>query len=172
MIQLSKTIRLASVWVLLTLLAACSQLRVDQLRVEYRENPTTVDALHPRFSWVNEALDEQQRGLRQSAYQIGVASTREGAQAGDYDVWDSGKQPSNQSHLVSYGGPALQSGADYYWRVRVWDQDGHASDWSEPAHWGMGLLNTSDWKAHWIDSPQDDGGAPLFRKSFELQQPV
>ena len=47
MIQLSKTIRLASVWVLLTLLAACSQLRVDQLRVEYRENPTTVDALHP-----------------------------------------------------------------------------------------------------------------------------
>ena len=37
-----------------------------------------------------------------------------------------------------------------YWRVKVWDQDGQPSAWSEPATWSMGLLHPEDWKAKWI----------------------
>ncbi|MGM9758521.1 MAG: family 78 glycoside hydrolase catalytic domain [Parabacteroides sp.] len=168
----SKQLRAIVLFVFWTIASSCTQLRVDQLKVEYMENPSTVDALHPRFSWVNLPLDEQARGLRQSAYRIGVASSLEKVKAGNYDVWDSGKQPSEESHLVPYAGPALQSGADYYWRVRTWDQQGHASEWSKPAHWGMGLLSADAWKAQWIASKQDDGGAPLFRQSFDLPQAV
>ncbi|MGM9797742.1 MAG: family 78 glycoside hydrolase catalytic domain [Parabacteroides sp.] len=157
-------------------LMACSaskgDLDVSQLRVEHCVNPSVVDAQAPRFSWVNTAKDEQQRGAAQTAYQIGVSSTLKKLKAGDFDVWDSGKQLSEESSLVPYGGSPLQSGADYYWCVRTWDQADQPSAWSQPAHWGMGLLHATDWKAHWIDSDQQDGGAPLLRKRFTVEQPV
>ena len=37
-----------------------------------------------------------------------------------------------------------------WWKVRIWDQNGQASPWSEPARWSMGLLEASDWKGKWI----------------------
>lgn len=157
-------------------LMACSAPKGDldpsQLRVEHCVNPPVVDTQAPRFSWVNIAKDEHQRGAAQTAYQIGVSSTLKQLKAGEFDVWDSGKQVSEESSLVPYEGSPLQSGADYYWCVRTWDQADQPSAWSQPAHWGMGLLHATDWKAYWIDSDQQDGGAPLFRKRFKVEQPI
>ena len=157
---------------LATMSCNTSQLRVDNLKTEYMENPSTLDTRHPRFSWVNHVTKTSARGQQQTAYQIGVASSLENLKAGKYDMWDSGQRSSGESHLVKYGGKELESGKDYYWRVRTWDREGKASAWSRPARWGMGLLEKSDWKATWIDSPQDDGGVPLFRKTFSLDKKV
>jgi hypothetical protein len=46
----------------------------SQLRCEYLENPLGIDVLKPRLSWKLEASPEA-RGLRQTAYQVLVAST-------------------------------------------------------------------------------------------------
>jgi len=87
-------------------------------------------------------------------------------------VWDSGKQPSAESSLVVYAGPPLRSAADYYWKVRTWDQKNRKSEWSAPASWGMGLLSPADWKARWIDSGHDGYAAPLFRSAFHIYKKV
>ena len=67
----------------------------------------------------------------------------------------------------------------YYWKVRVWDKNGKASDWSPTATWETALLQQNDWKAKWIGSPdQQDNDtpktspAPYFRKQFNLRKPV
>lgn len=165
--------RLASFLALTFLIATSSraQFNVTNLRLEHMENPSTVDVQKPRFSWVNEVKKETLRGQSQSAYQIGVSSSLENLKKGKFDVWDSGKQKSTESSLVPYDGPALKDGADYYWKVRTWNQKGKASKWSEPAQWGMGLPNEK-WTAKWIDAGKNDGSAPMFRKGFSTRGAV
>ena len=41
--------------------AAKAQLKVTDLRVEHMNNPTVVDETVPRFSWINEAMNEKAR---------------------------------------------------------------------------------------------------------------
>ena len=146
---------------------ASAQLNVGRLTVEHMENPTTVDATHPRLSWINEARDGSVRGQRQTAYRIVVASTKEKLEAGEYDLWDSGRTESEQSTLVPYEGKALTSGQDCFWKVQTWDAKKKASAWSPVGQWGMGLLSPADWKAKWICADQPSG-APMFRKAFRL----
>jgi len=38
----------------------------------------------------------------------------------------------------------------YSWKVRVWDEGGLASGWSEPAWFELELDRTSGWHASWI----------------------
>ena len=149
---------------------ATAQLRVVQLRTEYLTNPTCIDALHPRLSWINLPSSPTVKNEAQTAYQVCVASSKAVLLKGKADVWDSKKVKSAESHLVPFGGK-VESGKDYWWRVRTWNQKDKPSEWSEPACWGMGLLNASDWKAQWIGA-SFDGPAPLFRKAFNVTKPV
>ena len=121
-----------------------AQLRVTGLTVEHMVNPAVVDTRQPRLSWINEPRDEEAAGERQTAYRIVVASTEEGLRRGHYDLWDSGRVPSDCSVLVPYAGRALASGQDCYWKVQTWDVRGKRSKWSPVGHWGMGLLKESD----------------------------
>ena len=163
-------------WRLMSLAVACmaqtgvwAQMKVSNLTVEHMKNPSTVEAEHPRLSWINEAA-EGVRGARQTAYRIVVASSAENLENGNYDIWDSGRVQSSESSLVPFGG-RLTSGEDCYWKVQTWDGRQKASQWSETGYWGMGLLRKSDWKARWIASGQEKG-APLFRKKFSLKGEV
>lgn len=148
-----------------------AQLRVCSLRVEHCVNPSVVDVAQPRLSWVNEPKNERVKGQRQTAYRIVVASSEEGLRKGHYDLWDSGRVPSDISVLVPYGGRALSSGQDCYWKVQTWDATGKRSKWSPTAHWGMGILKPEEWHAQWITARQSQG-APLFRKAFTLNRKV
>ncbi len=162
---LSITQRIAAALLLAWLPAALrAQLSPGHLTVEHMTDPTTVDTSHPRLSWVNEAA-EGTRGECQTAYRIVVASTAEKLEAGEYDLWDSGRTESQRSTLVPYSGRALRSGQDCFWRVQVWNRKKKASQWSPVGRWGMGLLSPTDWKAQWISSDQPQG-VPLFRKAF------
>ncbi len=117
------------------------------LRCNYMLNPIGIDKTTPVLSWENSSKD---RNWSQTAYQIIVASNAELLTQGKADIWDSGKQKSNESVNITYLGKKPESGKRYYWAVKVWDAKGKPSAWSESAYWEMGLLNPSDWDAKWI----------------------
>jgi alpha-L-rhamnosidase len=144
-----------------------SSLRVQDLRCEYQLNPLGIDSKEPRLSW---KLASNQRGATQSAYQIQVSDGLGG-------LWDSGKVLSDQSLHIPYHGPALRSRQRCTWRVRVWDEHDLLSTWSEPGWWEMGLLQPTDWQAHWIEpdweeDPASSNPCPYLRTTFALREPV
>jgi len=120
---------------------------VNELRCEHLPNPLGIDATLPRLSW---QLQASGHDIKQSAYQILVASSAAKLQPAEADLWDSGKIVSDASILVAYAGKPLATRAKCFWKVRVWDEHGQASAWSQPAWWTMGLLNAADWHAKWI----------------------
>ncbi len=119
---------------------------VDTLRCEFLENPQGIDTLQPRLSWIQESTE---RGARQTAWQVMVASTAEALESDKADLWDSGKVESDQSIHVRYEGKTLSSRQACFWKVRVWDKDGKETAWSRPAKWSVGL-NEADWQGIWI----------------------
>jgi alpha-L-rhamnosidase len=121
--------------------------RVVDLRCEYAVDPMGTDVAQPRLSW---RLESQQRGQRQTAYQVLVASSLARLRQNQGDLWDSGRVNADRSSHVLYAGPALPSRARAYWKVRVWDKNGRGSGYSPPAFWEMGLLMPADWQAGWI----------------------
>ncbi|HZF66171.1 MAG TPA: family 78 glycoside hydrolase catalytic domain, partial [Chitinophagaceae bacterium] len=149
-----------------------AQTKVQHLLVENKSNPNGVEATQPRFSW---QLSSDKRNIKQAAYEIKVDEAS-GAQASKNSVWNSGKVTSDQSLYVPYAGGALQSGRKYSWQVRVWDNNGKASAWSQPAYFQMGFLKPSDWKAKWIEvGYQEDSvlrPSPMFRKQFTSNKKV
>jgi len=122
-------------------------IRISQLRCEGFIDPLGIDTGTPRLSW---QLESDERSQSQTAYQVLVAGSPEILQNDQTDKWNSGKVESGQSIQVPYGGSALESGKPYFWKVRIWDGKGKASDWSRIGTWTMGLLNPFDWKAKWI----------------------
>ena len=148
-----------------------AQVRVQNLLCENMVNPIGLGILNPRFSW---QLVSDKRNTVQTAYEIIVSNTD--GKNGKQPVWSSGKIASQQSVYVPYSGSALQSNHTYYWQVRVWDNSGKTSSWSEPAFWQTGFLQESDWKAKWIEStdPADSINAPalLFRKQFNAAKKI
>ncbi len=141
-----------------------------RLRCEYVSAPMGIDVLDPRLGWVLESTDPKARGQRQTAYQILAATSKDNLNAGRGDLWDSGKVQSDRSAQITYSGKRLRSGQKCYWKVRVWDERGRVSSWSETAGWEMGLLKSADWKAAWISAPA--AWLPLMRKEFILDQEV
>ncbi len=139
----------------LTLIAMCTLhtlpafARVDvvNLRCEYRSNPVGIDVTQPRLSW---QLHSDQRGVRQSAYQILVAGSPQLLKEDQGELWDTGRVESGDSTQIAYAGAPLQSRMRCYWKVRVYDQEGKPSAWSAVSSWSMGLLSTRDWQAQWI----------------------
>lgn len=144
-----------------------------RLLCEYQQNPLGLD-VQPRFSW---QLDNpKDNNVMQTAYEIRVAKNGSSLEEGKDLVWQTGKVESDQSLLIPYGGPAPKSRERFFWQVRIWDNQGNSSPWSEVQSWEMGLLNPGDWKGQWIQSglPGDsvNGPVPLFRKSFDVAKDV
>lgn len=144
-------------------------LTVKNLRCEYKLDPLAIDVANPRFSWELQSAD---RDVLQTSYEVRVAESPADLRKGKL-LWSSGKTESDASHEVEYAGPALQTSRIYFWQVRVGDNHGHLSEWSEAAHWEMGLLEASDWRAQWItpDLPEDpdkSNPAPMLRREFSV----
>ena len=149
-------------------------LSVTGLLTEYRANPLGTDVLRPRLSW---RIESATRNTMQAAYQIQVATSSTDLASGRQLSWDSNRQNSSESIFRTYEGPALASATRYFWRVRVWDATGRASQWSEPAFWETALLDPARWSAQWIGPPasaRDSAGAPppLLRRTFTVKGAV
>ena len=143
-----------------------SALEVKDLRCEYLAAPLGLDTTRPRLSWL---VESDRRGERQTGWQVLVASSPDRLAGHEGDLWDSGRVSGDQSIQVEYAGKPLAAGSDCHWKVRLWDRDGHASAWSAPARFSVGLLAADDWKGRWIGTASTDEHAePWFRKTFAL----
>ena len=154
-------------------------LQVEGLHCEYRVNPLGINSPQPRLSW---RLESAERGQRQTAYQVLVATSPDLLSDGKADLWDSGKVASGESVHIVYGGKPLRTSQHVHWKVRAWDRKDSPSAYSAAAWWEMGLLTPSDWRAAWITRRQpqpvseqkmfEDNPAPLFRKEFQLGKQI
>jgi alpha-L-rhamnosidase len=183
---MSKLKNVSCALMVLSLLVAVRTLQaaeVQHLRCEYLVNPLGIDALKPRLSWeIGERAEggnlKPERGIKQIAYQVLVASSEELLNKDKGDLWDSGKVESDQQNQLEYAGKPLESRMRCYWKVRVWEgraeggnlkpENGDGgkltkavcSKWSKPAFWTMGLFKQEDpsspgyaeasWQAKWI----------------------
>jgi alpha-L-rhamnosidase len=150
-----------------------AQVKVQNLLVENLSKPVGLDNLSPRFSW---QLFSEKRNVMQAAYEIRVGTNEATLSTANQLEWSSGKIISDSSIHVVYKGRHLQSGKKYFWQVKIWDNNGNPSDWSETSNWQMGLLDSNEWKGKWIESPLDKDGdqrpAILFRKTFQSSKKI
>jgi alpha-L-rhamnosidase len=170
-----------------------NEVTVTNLTCEYQTNPLGIDVLQPRFSW---QLESAARNKKQASYQILVSENPVNLKKDTGEIWDSKRINSDQSLLIPFAGKKLEPGRQYFWKVKVWDQDNKESTWSEAANFRTGLFGESDWNnAKWIGyedlSPEkrvvpgvhgngDELGekckdrpvVPLFRKEFEVNKTI
>jgi alpha-L-rhamnosidase len=135
------------------------------LRCEYLVDPAGIDETSPRLSWEASSTG---RGEKQTACRIIVASSIEVLNQTRGDLWDSGKTVGDSTAQIVYKGQPLTSRQRCYWKVRLWDAHGKASDWSPVASWSMGLLEAGDWKAEWIGFRD---ASPLWTNVNQLNLP-
>ncbi len=149
----------------LAVLPCFAGVSVNQLRCEYRENPLGIDAAAPRLSW---QLDTSERGQKQTAYRVLVASSAALLKAGQGDLWDSGRVASEQSFLVRYAGKPVAARSAAFWKAQAWDKDGKAGEWSPVATWEMGLPDAKEWSdAKWIRLAKDNRTSPLRQREHQ-----
>jgi len=144
---------------LLIFMTAISQVKVTSLLTENKTNPIGLDMASPRFSW---AIESAKRNASQTAYEIKITEAKK-------LVWSSDKVNSNQSVYIDYAGPKISSNTKYNWQVRVWDNQGIASEWSASNSFQTALLSVSDWQAKWIVPgfvEASNRPSPIFRKQF------
>ena len=119
------------------------------LTVGQRAAPADIaDLVAPLLGW-------QVPADKQTAYQVQVADSLPALMSGRR-VWDSGKVGSGANTNVGYGGPELEQGEGYDWRVRIWDGSGKASPWSRVAHFGTALgPDWGDSEPIWLTAPEE-----------------
>lgn len=172
---------------------AQNPLSVKDLRCESKVNPMGVSANSPGFSWI---INSSQKNVKQASYHILVSDSPGKLINDSGNCWDSQLTQSDQSIRIPYSGTAFKADTKYYWKVRITDQTGNKSAWSDIAWFRTGLTNVSDWgDARWIgyenmpDSmvifPGIHGSGdklgpkgvkrsvvPLFRKEFETSKKI
>lgn len=143
-------------------------LKLIKVKCEYRDNPIGLGEQRPRFSW---QLKSDQESVLQETYQIQVS------QEVDFQsiFWDSKQVKSDNSIGVVYEGPSLKATTRYYYRVRVWDNQGDNSEW-QSQYFEMGLLSKADWTAVFIapedEAAEDSSKATYLRYGFEVKGKV
>lgn len=142
-------------------------------------NPEGIDVLQPRLSW---QINANVSDVKQTAYQIIVASTEENLNANTADLWDSGKVASNESVNIIYNGKILENRQNAFWKVKIWTNKGEFQS-EEKTFFSMGILNYADWKStRWIGYEKASAGdsisqfsrlsARYLRKEIDLKKQV
>ena len=173
--------------------SCASNLTISNLRCSNLINPLGIENPHPVLSW---EINSEGHNISQSAYHILVSSNLHDLSNDDADIWNSGKVLSGNSTNVSFEGKSLKSGENYFWKVKIWDESGNESSWSESSKWKMGILSNKDWDgAKWIAFENMDASLrlvpgihgrgndlgekalkrpviPMFRKNFDASKNI
>jgi alpha-L-rhamnosidase len=164
----AKSYAILACWLVFGTGLGFASVRVHSLRCEYGENPLAVDTRTPRLSW---QMDSDERGQRQTAYRILVASSVKVLQGDQGDLWDSDRVATDQSLHVRYAGKPPASRQHCFWKVQVWDRDGKGSAWSPIAVWETGLPDALDWQgADWIQLVQDTRNPADGKRPFQIEK--
>lgn len=130
------------------------------LKTEHMTNPIGIDVRKPYLSWNCEGSGKQ------TAYEIELICE-------DKIIWNSKKTESEYMHAVC--DIILKSRMRISWRVRLWDEQGNAGDWSSKAYFEMGLLEKDEFMAKWINpetecDPNIHKPASWLKKSFDIKE--
>jgi alpha-L-rhamnosidase len=141
---------------------------VKDVRFEHLREALGIGVARPRISWM---VETDARDWMQAAYEIEAGGDR------GRPAWSTGRVESGESVLAPWGGPPLRSRERQKIRVRVWDRDGSASDWSAPATVEAGLLDASEWLGRFITPDWDEDSSvmqpsPLLRREFVVRPGV
>lgn len=136
--------------------------KIDNMRCEFSNHPIGVDTSSPRFTWMYIG-DEP---FFQEYYQLLISTSISQLKSGVANVFDSGKIRSDQSFAQARI-PQLKGKTTYYWRIKVWKNNGRDAMVSTIAAFETGIL-PGMWTARWITDQHDKDfkPAPLFRKEF------
>ena len=149
--------------------------------VEMQDGSMPLATAQPRFSWQYET---EQSNVMQASYRIVVASSRENAEQGTGDLWDSGVIESSDMLYIPYEGKQLHSRDIAFWKVYVTLTHGKnnkkATTESDVQRFEISLLSPDDWHAHWIGRDYEDDNvnghtaiaARYLRKEFSLKKDV
>jgi len=135
---------------LIALVSGCSShtVKVFDTKCGNLQTPIGVSEKKIKFSW---KLESDKQNVRQSAYQIILSDDLKKLNSGEADIWNSGKVTSDASLQISYSGAPLVSSKKYYWKVKVWDNEGLESAWSKPDCFVTAIFHKKDWSgAKWI----------------------
>jgi len=107
------------------------------LMVEFIRNPAQVRILDskPEFSWI-----VPDKAIKQTAYQILVSSSKVILDHDEGDFWNSNKTIGSGSSEVEYKGRDLSDNSIYFWKVRIWNEKGKLTSWSESHSFKTGQL--------------------------------
>ena len=153
--------------------------KIVGLTCENLQNPLGIESENPLLGW---RFDPQKEADLPSAFQIIVSDNLEDIKNGKGNMWDSGKTISGETTQQKYNGERLKAQTRYFWCVRSYNNQGTASEWSEPAFFEMGIIHPSNWMAQWIEDgerrPRNildlyrNDAAPLFRKEWTIKKPI
>ncbi len=138
--------------------------QITDVRCEYMVNPLGIDKECPRISW---KFTSNRRNVVQTAYQIQVSPNPTFSPL----EFDSGKVDSDRSVHVPLDALQLKPRTRYFYRVRVWNNDGEVTPWSDIAFWETGMIGEEEWRAKWISAPAEmdrQDQCPMLRRTFRL----
>lgn len=92
----------------------------------------------PAFGWM---LEAEEQGVMQTAYQLLVADKLDDLRRDIGNMWNSGRVNGDESTAILYKGKALEPNKMYFWKVKVWDNQGGESAYSYTACFYTGELN-------------------------------
>lgn len=141
------------------------------LKCENMVSPLGVDIKHPRFSWMIHA-DSQKVYQFACRVFIGTDSTDVKNLKKKDKIWDSG-EIFTQVQRLTYNGNPLQPETKYWWVVRVKNEKGRWSEFSDVTSFETGKSYES-WKGNWITDTYDYNlkPAPYFRKEFSAGKKI
>lgn len=140
-----------------------TKVSIARIQIEHLRQALGIGTSSPRLSWQVETSAQNwlQAGYAIQCFQAGALFA------------ESGRVASAQSVLVDWPFAPLQSRQQVDLQVRVWGEDGSASDWSEPVSLEAGLLSAGDWSAHfitpaWEDDSSRSNPSPYLRREFDV----
>ena len=135
-------------------------MKVINLKTEYLLNPLGIDIVHPTLTW-NVSGDDIKF---QKAFELAYTLNGE-----EFKV-------SIETSSTHYQFEKELKSRDYVsWKIRVQNENGKWSDFSEEQYFSIGLLKKTDWSAKWIYgdynvSKKERYPVDYFKKEFDLKE--
>ncbi len=147
------------------------KIEVVTLRCEGLTSASQIETLNPRFSWKLSDTGGT-RGRMQKAFELNLWEVDSNGNEMGYS-FSSSTVNSSKSQWVLLEGLSIKSRSLYAWKVKIWDEQGLESDWSEIHSFGTGLCGEK-WFTPWIGDGRhlrtfETAPARHFRKSFMLE---
>lgn len=156
----------------MVLAAEATMAFVTEVKFEqyHPENTLGVQESRPRLSW---KISNAPSGFQQAGYEIELSDKRNGVWSPHSTV----QCTSGDSTLVPWPFNPITSREEVSIRVRIWDEDRNASDWSLPSNLEVGLLDRSDWKceritASWAGKTPDPEPEHFYLNHVHITGPV